>query len=172
MGDTSAATQELPQLAIAPVVPPNFGLAPFQEPMVEAGMLNLKWTDCGDSSYHAKVTGLSPTTLSIGSKTTITGLVNVDEQVTGGEVTFTAKSGVTAHYSGDVCSSKVIKLPLGTGTITWEGLKCPVATGAVGVKVDVQLSRFKRMVKTKTKRLKKKVKVRKLKAMKSTKKVM
>merc|ERR1712178_541810 len=103
--DTSAATQELPQLAIAPIVQPNFGLAPFQEPMVEGGSLNLKWTDCGDSSYHAKVTGLSPTILSIGSKTTITGSVNVGEQVTGGAFTITAK-------------------------------------GAVGVKVDVQLSKF------------------------------
>merc|ERR1711907_207977 len=170
--DTSAATQEFPQLAIAPVVRPNFGLASFQEPMVEGGNLNLKWTDCGDSSYHAKVTGVSPTALSLGSKTTVTGLGNVDEQVTGGAFTITANFGITERYSGDVCSSKVIKLPLGVGTITWEGLKCPVATGAVGVKVDVQLSRFKRMVKTKTKRLKKKVKVRKLKAMKSTKKVM
>merc|ERR1712054_505761 len=137
--DTSAATQELPQLAIAPVVQPNFGLAPFQEPMVEGGNLNLKWTDCGDSSYHAKVTGVSPTTLSLGSKTTITGSGNVDEQVTGGAFTITANFGIKEHYSGDVCSSKVIKLPFGVGTITWEGLKCPVAKGAVGVKVDVQL---------------------------------
>merc|ERR1712178_97025 len=140
--DTSAATQELPQLAIAPVVQPNFGLAPFQEPMVEGGNLNLKWTDCGDSSYHAKVTGVSPTTLSLGSKTTITGSGNVDEQVTGGAFTITAKFGITEHYSGDACSSKVIKLPFGVGTITWEGLKCPVAKGTVGVKVDVQLSKF------------------------------
>merc|ERR1711988_1615053 len=53
-----------------------------------------------------------------------------------------AKFGVTEHYSGDVCSSKVIKLPLGVGTITWEGLKCPVAKGDVSVAVDVSLSRL------------------------------
>merc|ERR1711871_1365732 len=140
--DTSAATQELPQLAVAPVVQPNFGLAPFQEPMVEGGNLNLKWTDCGDSSYHAKVKALSPTVLPIGQKTTITGSGNVDEQVTGGAFTITAKFGVTEHYSDDVCSSKVIKLPLGVGTITWEGLKCPVAKGDVSVAVDVSLSRL------------------------------
>merc|ERR1711871_1301456 len=140
--DTSAATQDVPQLAIAPVLQPNFGLAPFQEPMVEGGNLNLKWTDCGDSSYHAKVTGVSPTTLPIGSKTTITGSGNVDEQVTGGAFTIAANFAIKEHYSGDVCSSKVIKFPLGVGTITWEGLKCPVAKGAVGVKVDVQLSKL------------------------------
>merc|ERR1719197_865620 len=115
---------------------------PFQEPMVEGGNLNLKWTDCGDSSYHAKVKALSPTILPIGQKTTITGTGNVDEQVTGGAFTITAKFGVTEHYSGDVCSSKVIKLPLGVGTITWEGLKCPVAKGDVSVAVDVSLSRL------------------------------
>merc|ERR1719316_2279195 len=114
----------------------------FNDEFVEGGNLNLKWTDCGDSSYHAKVKALSPTMLPIGQKTTITGSGNVDEQVTGGGFTITAKFGITEHYSGDVCSSKVIKLPLGVGTITWEGLKCPVAKGAVGVKVDVQLSRL------------------------------
>merc|ERR1711924_523306 len=67
---------------------------------------------------------------------------NVDEQVTAGAFTITAKFGVTEHYSGDVCSSKVIKLPLGVGTITWEGLKCPVAKGKVSVAVDVSLSRL------------------------------
>merc|ERR1712178_64446 len=50
--------------------------------------------------------------------------------------------GVTEHYSGDACSSKVIKLPLGVGTITWEGPKCPVAKGDVSVAVDVSLSRL------------------------------
>merc|ERR1711871_691126 len=125
--------------------PPMFeagGSLSFQEPMVEGGNLNLKWTDCGDSSYHAKVKALSPTILPIGQKTTITGSGNVDEQVTGSAFTITAKFGVTEHYSGDVCSSKVIKLPLGVGTITWEGLKCPVAKGDVSVAVDVPLSRL------------------------------
>merc|ERR1719443_2692009 len=112
----------------------------FQEPMVQGGKLNLKWTDCGDSTYHAKVKALSPAILSIGQKTTITGSGNVDMQVTGGAFTITAKFGVTEHYSGDVCSSKVINLPFGVGTITWEGLKCPVAKGDVSVAVDVSLS--------------------------------
>merc|ERR1712036_24924 len=57
-----------------------------------------------------------------------------------GTFTITAQYGVTEHYSGDVCSEMVIHLPLGIGTITWEGLKCPVAKGAVSVGVDVQLS--------------------------------
>merc|ERR1719160_732409 len=112
------------------------------EQFVDRGSLKLAWKDCGDSSYHAKVNTLSPTILPIGQKTTITGSGNVDEQVTAGAFTITAKFGTTEHYSGDVCSSEVIKLPLGVGTITWEGLKCPVAKGKVSVAVDVSLSRL------------------------------
>lgn len=107
---------------------------------VQGGTLKLDWSDCGDSSYHGKITGLSPDTLKIGQKTTVTGSGNVDEQVTGGSFTITAKYGITEHYAGDVCAPKTFHLPLGLGTITWDGLKCPVAKGSVNVGVDVQLS--------------------------------
>jgi hypothetical protein len=107
---------------------------------VQGGNLNLDWSDCGDSSYHAKVKSLVPSVLSIGKKTTVTGSGDVDEQVTAGAFTITAKFGVTEHYSGDVCAPKVFHLPLGVGSITWDGLKCPVAKGTVSVGVDVSLS--------------------------------
>jgi hypothetical protein len=70
----------------------------------------------------------------------VTGSGNVDEQVTGGAFTITAQYGITEHYTGDVCAPKVFHLPMGLGTITWDGLKCPVAKGSVSVGVDVQLS--------------------------------
>merc|ERR1719160_520326 len=110
------------------------------EPLVQGGNLKLDWSDCGDSSTHAKVTGLSPAILPIGKKTTVTGSGNVDKQVTEGAFTISAKFGVTEHYSGDICAEKVFHLPLGVGVITWDGLKCPVAKGSVSVGVDVQLS--------------------------------
>merc|ERR1711959_850420 len=44
--------------------------------------------------------------------------------------------------NGDVCAPKTIKLPMALGTITWDGLECPVAKGAVSVGVDVQLSKL------------------------------
>lgn len=112
----------------------------LEGPSAQGGNLKLDWNDCGDSSYHAKVQSLSPGTLPIGKKTTVTGSGNVDEQVTGGTFTITAKYGITEHYTGDVCASKVFHLPLGLGTITWDGLKCPMAKGSVSVGVDVQLA--------------------------------
>merc|ERR1712196_234979 len=81
------------------------------------------------------------TTLPIGAKTTVTGSGTVDEQVTAGAFTITAKFGpVTEHYDGNACAPKTFNLPAGLGAITWDGLKCPVAKGKVSVGVDVKLS--------------------------------
>jgi hypothetical protein len=114
---------------------------PSGSDFVEGGNLNLAWSDCGDSSFHAKVNALAPTTLPIGKTTTVTGSGNTDEQVTAGGFQITAKFGpVTEHYSGDVCAKKVFHLPAFLGSITWNGLTCPVAKGSVSVGVDVQLA--------------------------------
>jgi len=114
---------------------------PSGNDFVVGGNLNLAWSDCGDSSFHAKVKALAPTTLPIGKTTTVTGSGNTDEQVTAGGFQITAKFGpVTEHYSGDVCAKKVFHLPAFLGSITWNGLTCPVAKGSVSVGVDVQLA--------------------------------
>jgi len=111
------------------------------EGFVDGGNLNLAWSDCGDSSYHAKVQSLAPTTLPIGKTTTVTGSGKVDKQVSEGAFEIVAKFGpVTEHYSGDICAKKVFHLPAFLGQITWDGLSCPVATGAVSVGVDVKLA--------------------------------
>jgi len=111
------------------------------EDNVQGGTLKLTFKDCGDTSYHGKVTGLSPSDLKIGSKTHVTGSGTVDEQVTGGAFTISAKfGGITENWSGDVCQAKTFHLPLGLGAITWDAIKCPQAKGSVDVGVDVQLS--------------------------------
>jgi hypothetical protein len=111
------------------------------EGFVDGGKLNLAWSDCGDSSYHAKVQSLAPTTLPIGKTTTVTGSGKVDKQVSEGAFEIVAKFGpVTEHYSGDICAKKVFHLPAFLGQITWDGLSCPVATGDVSVGVDVKLA--------------------------------
>merc|ERR1719443_1452156 len=113
----------------------------LEGPFVQGGNLKLAWSDCGDSSYHAKVQTLAPTTLPIGKTTTVTGSGKVDKQVTEGAFAIVAKFGpVTEHYSGDICAKKVFHLPAFLGQITWDGLSCPVATGSVSVGVDVKLA--------------------------------
>jgi len=112
------------------------------EDFVQGGTLKLGWKDCGDSSYHGKVTSLTPSTLTIGANTRVVGSGNVDEEVTAGSFTITSKAmvGPAEHFSGDVCKPKTFKLPLGLATIIWDGLKCPVAKGPADVSVNVKLA--------------------------------
>mmetsp|Transcript_49105 Transcript_49105/g.97574 ORF Transcript_49105/g.97574 Transcript_49105/m.97574 type:complete len:662 (+) Transcript_49105:70-2055(+) len=112
-----------------------------KEDQIQGGTLKLDWTDCGDSSYHGKVTDVEPKSLTIGTKTKITGSGTVDEAVSAGKFTITAKVGfLTEHYDGDVCAAKTFDLPLKLGSVTWEGLNCPAAAGKISVGVDVGLS--------------------------------
>merc|ERR1712072_20023 len=112
------------------------------EDFVEGGKLQLGWKDCGDSSYHAKVTGLTPSTLTIGANTHVIGQGNVDEEVTAGSFSISSKAiiGPAEHFSGNVCQPKTFNLPMGLATITWDGLKCPVAKGQADVGVNVKLA--------------------------------
>jgi len=112
-------------------------LAPLA--LAEGGSLKLAWKDCG--AAHGKVTGLSPLSLPLGQTTTVTGTGTVDEAVSGGTFEIDLKASIISQtFKGDLCTAKAFNLPLGTGAITWDGLKCPVASGAVNVPTDVQLS--------------------------------
>jgi len=115
---------------------------PGDEDFVEGGKLQLGWKDCGDSSYHAKVTSLTPSTLTIGANTHVVGQGNVDEEVTAGSFSISSKAiiGPAEHFSGNVCQPKTFNLPMGLATITWDGLKCPVAKGQADVGVNVKLA--------------------------------
>lgn len=129
---SESPAQELPSIASSPV----------DEDFVQGGTLKLGWKDCGDSSYHAKVTSLSPSTLTIGAETHVVGQGNVDESVTGGSFSISAKAmlGPAEHFSGNICQSKTFSLPMGLATITWDGMKCPVSKGQAAVGVDVKLA--------------------------------
>jgi len=104
----------------------------------EGGNLKLAWKDCG--AAHGKISGLTPDTLPLGTKTTATGTGTVDEAVSAGTFEIDLKASIISQtYKGDVCAPKSFSLPLGTGTIAWDGLKCPVAAGAVSVPMDITL---------------------------------
>lgn len=107
--------------------------------LAEGASLKLSYTDCG--AAHGKITGLTPDALPLGSKTTATGTGSVDEAVSAGTFEMDLKASIISQtFTGDLCAAKSFSLPLGTGTIQWDGLKCPVAAGAVSVPVDITLS--------------------------------
>merc|ERR1711959_254538 len=103
------------------------------------GTLKLAYQDWGAS--HGKVAGLSPNTLTLGQKTTVTGSGNVDEEVTDGTFQMTVKASIlTKTCTGNICQPSTCPLPAGVGSITWNGMKCPLAKGDVTVGTDVMLS--------------------------------
>eukprot|EP00929_Paragymnodinium_shiwhaense_P108396 TRINITY_DN74715_c0_g1_i1.p1 TRINITY_DN74715_c0_g1~~TRINITY_DN74715_c0_g1_i1.p1 ORF type:complete len:177 (+),score=34.41 TRINITY_DN74715_c0_g1_i1:77-607(+) len=108
---------------------------------VTGGTLKLTWNDCGDASTKGKVTGFTPGTLTLGQKTTLTGSGSLTESVTGGSYVMGLKAGIISQsFTGDMCQPKSFNLPLGTGSLSWDGVKCPLPTGAVSISVDVSLS--------------------------------
>merc|ERR1719181_33920 len=111
------------------------------ETFVEGGVLGLTWKDCGDASTKAKISGLTPTSLTLGQKTTVTGSGTISEGVSDGKIAVSLKASIISKtYSGDVCTGQTFTLPLGVGSIQYDGVKCPLAAGAVDVPVEVLLS--------------------------------
>merc|ERR1712072_1544804 len=106
---------------------------------INGGTLKLAYQDCG--AAHGKVTGLSPNTLTLGQKTTVTGSGSVDEGVTDGTFEMNIKASILSKTcTGNICQPSTCPLPAGVGSITWKGMKCPLAKGDVTVGTDVILS--------------------------------
>ena len=111
------------------------------ETFVQDGALSLSWKDCGDVSTKGTVSSLSPTSLTLGQNTKVIGTGSVTEDVSGGQIVFGVKASIISQsFPGDLCSPKTLTLPLGVGTVTYDGMKCPLAAGAVSVPVDILLS--------------------------------
>jgi len=110
---------------------------------VEGGVLALSYRDCGDSETHAKITALSPSTMTIGKKTTITGTGSLDQDISDG--TFTMSTALSAGVplldcTGDASVQKKCSFPLGSGSITFDGVKFPIKAGSQDINVDLYLS--------------------------------
>merc|ERR1711881_26721 len=87
-------------------------------------------------------TGFSPTSITLGQKTTMTGTGDLSEAVDGAtfDLTMNGALGQLLHCTGDASVSKTCNLPLGTGSLTFEAMKFPIAAGTVPVNVDISLS--------------------------------
>jgi len=111
-------------------------------PLVQGKELALTWNDCGGASAKTKITGFSPTSISLGQKTKMIGKGDLSEEVTGAtfDLTMTGAIGRLLHCSGDASASKTCNLPLGVGHLTFEAMKFPIAPGTVPVDVDIALS--------------------------------
>jgi len=108
---------------------------------VVASDLSLTWSDCG--AKHAKTTDVSPTTLTLGTETAITGTGTVDEDITGGTYDMELKAGgglIDSHFTGNNCEAKSFNLPLGLGKLDWDGIACPMKAGTAKIGFHVTLA--------------------------------
>merc|ERR1711971_745969 len=112
------------------------------EPLVQGGTIKLAYSDCGDSSTHGHITSLSPTSVVLGTKTSLVGKGTLDEAVQAATYKVVAKEGFIPvfSHSGDACKPETIKLPAGIGQIDMKGFKCPMSAGSVELDLDLSLS--------------------------------
>jgi len=108
---------------------------------MQGGVLALTWHDCGDASTHGKVTDLKPNTLTLGTNTKVVGTGTIDEAVTEGKFTIDVNASfISKQFNGDICKAQTFDLPLGSGSVTWDGMACPLAKGAATVPTEIKMS--------------------------------
>jgi len=108
------------------------------------GKINLAISDCGDEATHGHVSSISPTFVTKGKKSVVSGTGHIDTTVTDGSFDFDIKfGGMSVHKcTGDICKSSKCSFPMGMGSIVYHGLNCPVAEGDVTMDFDVRVSRI------------------------------
>merc|ERR1712110_282447 len=112
-------------------------------PQVEtsASKLKLAWNDCGDSSTHTKITSFTPSAITTGQKATMTGVGDLDEDVSGANFDLEMKTlAGKVSCKGDASQSKTCSLPLGVGSLTFNAMAFPIKKGSTSVSVDLSLS--------------------------------
>merc|ERR1711924_513005 len=70
-----------------------------------------------------------PTSLELGADTAITGTGSLNKAVSGGTYDMELKAGgglIDSHFTGNNCEAKDFTLPLGLGTLSWDGISCPL----------------------------------------------
>ena len=109
---------------------------------VAAGTINLSIEDCGDSSTHGHVSGISPSTVPQGTSVLVSGSGQLDTAVSDGSFEVKVKAlGVTLQScSGDLCGASKCALPGGTGSVDFRGVSCPLEAGDVTLGFDVAIS--------------------------------
>lgn len=122
-----------------PHTPPSHQSAPD---VTTGATVNLKWSDCGDADTHAKITGFSPTTVTIGQKATLTATSTLDKDITDG--TFEMKlqgMGMTLmDCKGDASASKTCNMPFGSGSMTWDAIAYPMKAGSIKTTTELLIN--------------------------------
>jgi hypothetical protein len=103
------------------------------------------WKDCTPAGSPGKISKVDivPSQPTKGAKFLITGHGTINETVASGKYTLTIDLGgipVFTH-TGDGCKPDHVVLPLGMGTIDFDGLTCPVKAGSVTVQLATTIAK-------------------------------
>jgi len=102
--------------------------------------LALTWNDCG--SKGGKITGVTPSSITLGTSTTISGTGNLQVPVSAGTFAATVKAGwiPLASCNGPLGPAKTCTLPLGAGSLTLNAISLPLTVGPLAVSMNVALA--------------------------------
>jgi len=110
--------------------------------------LKVTWEDDGASAPGgtlATMTSLDKDIITVGYDQTLTGTVNANNEIEGGNITFMlAVDGLVSEtWTGNICEKFTMHiLSRGVGKIIWNGASCPMPAGENGFKVDVNLAAY------------------------------
>eukprot|EP00930_Biecheleria_cincta_P058434 TRINITY_DN4426_c0_g1_i4.p1 TRINITY_DN4426_c0_g1~~TRINITY_DN4426_c0_g1_i4.p1 ORF type:complete len:167 (-),score=36.59 TRINITY_DN4426_c0_g1_i4:711-1211(-) len=100
--------------------------------------LVVTFADCGDASYHAKVTDVEPKQIATGSTTDITGSGHLDEDISGAtfdmEMTGLGGLKLVQNCGGDGSQQKecdIQALGVKVGSLTYKPITFPIKAGDV-----------------------------------------
>merc|ERR1711934_287083 len=132
--------------ALSEIPPPGRPGRPGRPPLPPADgkTVQLSWQDCSGGKMHVKnvdvkFNGGKPVTL--GQTLNVAASGNLDEAVTGGEYTFSAKAGIipVAKHTDTVCGKTSFKV-IGLGTVTVDGVDCKnTKPGTVKIGIAMKL---------------------------------
>lgn len=106
------------------------------------GVLDVAWSDCGDSDTKSLVHDLTPAQLTQGSIQNIVGVGTLSEDVNE-EIEWESSMRVKfVSCAGDAAKGKKCNFPLNLGSIAFEGIQTPVSAGQTDVSVTVSMSKL------------------------------
>merc|ERR1712110_1302895 len=116
--------------------PSNCPSAKSADPLTN---LALTWSDCGGL---AKINSVTPSSVTLGASTKITGSGTSPVTVSSGTFAANVKAGwiPLASCSGPIGPPKTCTLPLGAGSLTLNPIALPINPGPASISMNIQLA--------------------------------
>jgi len=107
-----------------------------------AADMALTWSDCGDETFHSKISAVTPSSLAIGETVTIKGIGNLDQDIDEGVTFNLAMEGQFTDCQGTASVGAKCNFPLDMGSIEFLGLESPYKAGNIPINVDLKISKL------------------------------